>query len=241
MSCLSPTPTDADLLAYLDGDTSLAEHIAQCPSCQARVRKLATEEQALALTLARIDCPDALELGEYALGLVSEAKREEIALHLAHCPECARELKTLQTFLKSSSVEKSFVALQDLGKNVRVLIAKLLQDARTSMQRPGGLTPAMAGIRGVERAPLIYDAQEYQLAIQFQEDAGKPGRRALYGLLIGDEPDAFEVQLWRENTLVAHTAVDAYGNFSISGLQPGDYDMKLVRPQLAIQLDDLGV
>jgi len=99
----------------------------------------------------------------------------------------------------------------------------------------------MAGIRGSEQAPRIYGAEEFQLAIQFQEDPEKPGRRALYGLLIGDEPDAFEVQIWQDDALVAHTPVDAHGNFSISGLQPGGYAMKLIRPKLAIRLDDLSI
>jgi hypothetical protein len=40
---------------------------------------------------------------------------------------------------------------------------------------------------------------------------------------------------------VAHAAVDASGNFSIEGLQPGDYDMKLIRPSLSIRLDDLTI
>ena len=125
---------------------------------------------------------------------------------------------------------------------MRVIIARLIQGGKAGLPGFGGLQPAMAGIRGSDNGPMIYGAEDYQLAIEFLEDPEKPGRRVLYGLLVGDEePSSFEVQLWREQALVAHARVDQYGNFSINDLQPGDYDMRLIRPSLSIRLDDLSV
>jgi len=241
MTCLSPPPTDAELLAYLDGDSSLAAHIAQCPQCRARAQALAQTENLLTKTFARIECPSALELGEYELGLLSSQRSGEIAAHLQHCPSCARELATLQTYLQATETAPAPAPLTDLGDKIKTVIATLVQDFGAALSGPGRLSPAMAGVRGNEAAPQIYQAGEYQLALQLQEDPEKPDKRALYGLLIGDNPGAFEVQLWQAEEVVAHAQVDEYGNFTITEISPGNYSMRLIRPQLSIQLDDVGL
>jgi anti-sigma factor ChrR (cupin superfamily) len=239
MNCsLSPQPADAELLAYLDGDNTLAEHIAHCPACRARVQALAAAEQQLQQHLYRVDCPSAQTLGEYVLSMIDRSQRKSIRAHLAICPACRDEVEVLQTYLQALAPAPE----PGLRDQVRELVARLIQGGQGTMTGVGGLQPAMAGIRGADAGPMIYEADDYQLAIEYHEDPEKPGRRVLYGLLIGDEdPSAFEVQLWREEELVAHAAVDASGNFSIEGLQPGDYDMKLIRPSLSIRLDDLTI
>ena len=240
---LSPQPTDAELLAYLDGDSRLADHIDDCPVCSARIQILAAEERLMQQKLYRAGCPSAHELGEYALGLVTQAQHKAIAAHLEICPACNEELETLQTFLLTAAPAPApAVSKTGQGERIRILIARLIEDGRTALQGIGGMQPALAGVRGSETGPMIYGAEDYQLAIEFLEDPDKPGKRVLFGLLIGDDdPSAFEVELWREKSLVAHAAVDPYGNFSISDLQPGAYDMRLVRPRLAIRLDALSV
>ena len=241
MTCLSPPPTDAELLAYLDGDSSLAAHIAQCPQCRARAQALAQTENLLTQTFARIECPSALELGEYELGLLSPQRSREIAEHLQRCPSCTRELATLQTYLQTEATAPAPAPLTELGDKIKTIIATLVQDLSSSLAGPSALSPAMAGIRGAETAPQIYQAGEYQLALQLQADPEKTGKRALYGLLIGEQPGTFEVQLWHNDEVVSHAQIDEYGNFTITNIEPGNYSMKLIRPQLSIQLEDVGL
>ncbi len=245
MTCsLSPQPTDAELLAYLDGDSKLADHIEDCPVCSARVQLLAAEERVLQQNLHRAECPSARELGEYALGVVSPARQRAIAAHLQICPACNEELETMQTFLLTLAPAPAPAASAQTGpvEQIRVLIARLIEDGRAALQGVGGMQPVLAGVRGGEAGPMIYSAGEYQLAIEFLDDPNRPGKRILFGLLIGDEdPTAFEVELWQGESLIDRAEVDRYGNFNITDLPPGAYDMRLIRPQLAIQLTDLSL
>jgi hypothetical protein len=241
-SSISPHLTDAELLAWLDDDNALAEHIARCPACQTRARMLQAENHRLQVRLYRADCPPAYELGEYGLGLLSPSRLDEIAEHLARCPHCRQELAIQQIFLAGLATEAAPETRSAPVDQIRVVIATLVQDFRAGWQGMGGMQPAMAAMRGKENRPQIYDAGDYQLSLEFQEDPANPGRRALFGLLIGDdEPASFEVQIWLDDVLVAHVPVDDFGNFSISGLQPANYEMKLIRPQLAIHLNDVSI
>ena len=239
-SSISPHLTDAELLAWLDDDNALAEHIARCPACQTRARMLQAENHRLQARLYRADCPPAYELGEYGLGLLSPSRLDEIAEHLARCPHCRQELAIQQTFLAGLATETAPETRSAPVDQIRVVIATLVQDFRAGWQGMGGMQPAMAAMRGKENRPQIYDAGDYQLSLEFQEDPENPGRRALFGLLIGDDaPMSFEIQLWQGDTLVTHAPVDEFGNFSIKDLMNESYDLKLVKPELEIRLDAL--
>jgi len=239
-SSISPHLTDAELLAWLDDDNALAEHIARCPACQTRARMLQAENHRLQARLYRADCPPAYELGEYGLGLLSPSRLDEIAEHLARCSHCRQELAIQQTFLAGLATETAPETRSAPVDQIRVVIATLVQDFRAGWQGMGGMQPAMAAMRGKENRPQIYDAGDYQLSLEFQEDPENPGRRALFGLLIGDDaPMSFEIQLWQGDTLVTHAPVDEFGNFSIKDLMNESYDLKLVKPELEIRLDAL--
>jgi len=239
-SSISPHLTDAELLAWLDDDNALAEHIARCPACQTRARMLQAENHRLQARLYRADCPPAYELGEYGLGLLSPSRLDEITEHLARCPHCRQELAIQQTFLAGLATETAPETRSAPVDQIRVVIATLVQDFRAGWQGMGGMQPAMAAMRGKENRPQIYDAGDYQLSLEFQEDPENPGRRALFGLLIGDDaPMSFEIQLWQGDTLVTHAPVDEFGNFSIKDLMNESYDLKLVKPELEIRLEAL--
>ena len=235
-----PHPTDADLLAWLDGDNSRAAHIAHCPECRARARALQDENLLLRASMYRAECPAAHELGEYGLGLLPQTRLDEIARHVAHCPHCRQELAIQQKFLTSLATETAPAAKSTLGEQVRIVIATLIQDLRNGWQGMGAMQPAMAAMRGKQNKPLIYEAENYQLTIEIQEDPKNRGRQALYGLLVGDDdPTSFEIQLWQGPNLIAQTDVDEYGNFSIANLMKESYDLKLIKPELEIRLEAL--
>jgi hypothetical protein len=105
-----------------------------------------------------------------------------------------------------------------------------------------GVHYAFGAMRGQEKRPMLFSADELQVTLEFYEDEEQPGKRQLVGLLIGEEtPERFQVQVWKEGTCVAETRVDELGNFIISGLEPAQYDLKLVHPKLEIQLNALDV
>ncbi len=236
-STLSPHPSDAELLAWLNGDNTHGEHIAHCRECLTRVQTLSNEEQFLRINLYRADCPSAHELGEYMLRLLPQFQINAIAVHVAHCPHCSQELATLQEFFTAAALP---AAQPTIAKQIRVIMATLLGDIRAGWQGTEGLQPAMAAMRGEQNKPRIYEAEDYQLTIEIQEDPENPGRQALFGLLIGeDAPASFEIQLWQGANLITQEPVDEYGNFSISNLVKENYDLKLIKPELEIRLEAL--
>ena len=236
-SSLPPHPTDADLLAWLNGDNTHGEHISHCHACLERVRTLSNEEQFLRINLYRTDCPSAHELGEYELRMLPQFQLNAITVHVAHCPHCSQELATLREFFMAVALHE---VQSTIAERVRVVVATLLRDAQAGWQGMGGMQPALAAMRGEQNKPRIYEADDYQLTLDIQEDPENPGRRALFGLLIGDDaPMSFEIQLWQGDTLITHAPVDEFGNFSIKDLMNESYNLKLVKPELEIRLDAL--
>jgi hypothetical protein len=237
MTSIQPShPTDAQLLAWLDDDNTFAQHINNCPSCQVRSRALQQTETLLQTALFRATCPTPHTLGEYSLGLLTPQEHNTITQHLARCPHCQKELAIQQTFL-AAPVPTPKPAL---SQQIKTMVASLVQDVRAGWSGLSAMQPALAAIRGPSNGPQIYEAGDYQLSLEFIEDPEHMGRRALFGLLLGDDaPDTFEIQLWQQDVLIQHTPVDAYGNFSIDNLPPGAYEMKLIRPKLIIHLNNL--
>jgi anti-sigma factor RsiW len=89
-----PAPSDAELLAMIDGEDAadVTQHLRNCPACAARAEELAQLQQALRARLFRLFCPPSEQLLEYKEGLVTWAQRDAIAQHVATCPHCAYEL-----------------------------------------------------------------------------------------------------------------------------------------------------
>ena len=119
---------DAHLLAYLDGelDPETAAQIEASPELQARVQSLARFEARLKRGLFRLDCPDGLQLTEYAAGRLPIGQHETINRHLHSCPHCSAELITIRDFLNETKedLEPSLVT------RIRVLVARLLTPLR---------------------------------------------------------------------------------------------------------------
>jgi len=58
-----------------------------------------TLEAGLQAALYRRDCPETIELSEYQLGLLAEAKVASLKTHINRCPHCQAELDRLAEFL----------------------------------------------------------------------------------------------------------------------------------------------
>jgi anti-sigma factor RsiW len=106
MTCVSPPElTDEQLLAYLDGQAAheVEAHVKQCPPCRERMNRLARFQSRLTGQLYRLTCPSARELGEYHLGILPDARGEEVRRHLAECPHCSQELAQFGNLLDQTS------------------------------------------------------------------------------------------------------------------------------------------
>lgn len=231
-----PQPSDAELLAYLDGELppQRAREIEQSAENRRRLAELARHERRLSAHLYRGACPDAHLLGEYHLELLPEAEAEPIAAHLAICPHCAQEVQQLQAYLEDVASDLEYRVLERL----KVLVARLAPgfDAGTSLSPAA---PALAGVRGGEDGPLVYTADDVQVSLEVQDDAAAANRRAILGLVLGVDAEGWGVYLWRDEEEVAGAAVDELGNFMLGDLEPDTYRLLLHGEQVLIHIPEL--
>jgi len=191
----------------------------------------------LSTRLFRIACPTSLAVGEYHLGLLDDDLASKIAQHLRECPHCAGEAAQLKAYLDDLAPSLDFTPLQ----RVKVLIAELVDAARSSRAAPGtpDLAPAFAGLRGEGGGPNIYQVGDVQLTIEIQDDAEQPDRKAILGLITGTDTLGFQAHLWQAGRRVTSVAVDEFGSFIIPRLAPGRYELILGGPETEIHLQAL--
>lgn len=216
-------------------------HLSHCPGCQTRAHELQSLQRALTGSLFRADCPSALELGEYQMGLLPAGQSVMIARHVSLCPHCAQEIATLQHFMAQGEPAARPSVLDTARTRLQVVVAELVSGARGAFAPPA-LAPAFAGLRGGDDDPLIYEAGDVQLSIEVQGDGEHPGHLAIFGLITGlEEGQTAQIELWRDQQRLAGAAVDAIGNFALGGLAPGDYELFITNDTLDIHVQSLCV
>jgi hypothetical protein len=227
----------------MDGepDDLVAAHLAQCPDCRERAQALARLQGHLTARLYRLDCPPAAELGDYHFGLLSADQAAAVASHLALCPHCAAEIAQLEGYLADLAPDLELGLLERAAASVRVLVARAVRGGmglHVSVQP----APALAGLRGDEGRSLIYEADEVQVVIEFHRDPDQPERITILGLVVGlDDPQQLEAHLWHADQRVTSVTVEELGNFAISGVSPGSYELILGGPEVEIHIQDLKV
>lgn len=241
MTCiLPPELDDGTLLAYLDGegDQKVSAHLEQCQYCRERAEQLGRLQERVRAGMYRIDCPTSMELGEYQLGVLADARSRVIARHLKDCPHCGREVGQLKAYLGDLSADLEF----SLGERIRVLVAKLLPTGgQTNPLGAPTLAPAFAGLRGEDGGPRLYQAGEAQVAIEIMDDPMHGDRKMILGLVTGMATSELVAHFWLDDRRVGEVAVDELGNLVIPDLVPGSYQLILSGPEVEIHIRDLDV
>ena len=180
--------------------------------------------------LYRADCPPSIDLGEYRLGLLDKMRRSAIVAHLSECPHCTEELARLDGYLTllQPQEEAAPSLTERLIAGVRVLVAELMGGPRHIL--------AMRGTASAEAEPLLYSAEEIQVALDPQSDPAQPNAILLMGLITGTDTAHWHAQLRRENQLIATTDIDEIGNFSFSALLPGQYQLVVGDNKVEVRL-----
>lgn len=248
MSCvLPPQLTDAALLSYLDGeaDPEVVQHLDRCPACRQRADELFNYVDLLTARLFRATCPPSLELGEYHMGLLPAADAGRVRAHVDECPHCTADLAVIADYMAQPDLAPALDLLGPIKERAQVLVARLVSGGRAlgALGTPGPVfAPALAGVRGGEAGPLIFEAEEIQIAIELQAGPQPTSQVSLLGLIQG--PDDFSgapVRVWRDDDLIAAESVDEVGNFVIDGLESGQYALTIGKAPLEIQIPQLDV
>jgi len=245
MACVSPPePKDWELLTYIDGeaDQRVVEHVEQCVHCREKAHRLAHLQGRLTAELYRLTCPSPEELGEYHLGILPRDRAAAVACHLAECPHCTREVTQLKDYLTQLAPTLELGPLERIKEQVWVLVARLVSGGPGDrLLKQPALAPAHAGIRGEEDGPCIYQADDVQTVIEVQDDAERPDRKGIFGLVTGMDTGEMQAHLWQADQRVAVVPVDELGNFVIPNLAPGSYELILSSPEVEIHIQDLQV
>jgi hypothetical protein len=186
-------------------------------------------EARLRVSLFRVACPQAHELGEYKLGGLSRGRRNAVRLHLETCPHCSKELLQLDEYLQLISPKTS----PAVPSSLRVLVAQLLSGPLL----PSALAPAAAGVRGEPGQPCVYEAGEARIVVDVQEDASRGPGRILLGLITGVPTREWTVALEMASEPKSQTAIDEAGNFLMPVPLQGPYSLRLRGPEVEIQLE----
>ena len=231
---LKPQFRDDQLLAYLEGDLDpeISAQIEKSPADCKRAQELAGLERRLAARLYRIECPESQVLGEYSLGLLSRAEAQAIAAHLQDCPHCSAELAGIREFMREAGPQVS------PGKGIRMLLARLISGPGSAPS--GGMAPAFA-TRGQNEEAAVYAAEGFRITLMQREDRTQAGKKSITGLLVGEGPARFTLQLRSSQGETFVGEVDALGNFVVAGLSPGMYALDLIGPDQVIHIPELEV
>jgi hypothetical protein len=230
-------PSIAEWLARLDEEPMPGQAGPPAAAQPQRLVALRLAQQRLRDAL-RPEGPTIMELGEYALGLLSGSQRAALELRLARLPGARQELEEIRRYLDfppAGAADPS--STPGLFEQVRILVAELMRGA-------GSAAPAFAfrdqaapvGARpGDAPAPhetLTYRAGDLLLTLDVDEDSA-PGDRVLTGLIIGADEGAFTLaRLARSDTPQDNapeftSEIDELGNFTVAGIVPGTYDLAL--------------
>ena len=186
-------------------------------------------ESRLTATLYRAFCPDTSELGEYHFEMSTPELAAFIRDHLKECPHCRRELRQLEQFLTNVSPDLEFSPIERFKIWVAELVPELPELSR----------PLMLGLRGETTGQKFYQAGDAQITIEIQNDPAAPGSKLVLGLVLGISTAGMRVQCQHAEHELVDSPVDELGNFILSGLEPGEYDLILRNDEVEIQIPDL--
>ncbi len=234
MECVSPPELDdRHLWSYVDreADHETLLHLERCEHCSEKAKALAQLQVRVKSRLYRITCPSPLELGEYHLRILPSPHMLVIAQHVRECPHCEGEVAQLAGYLSDLTLQPSSL------EKIKIFVAQLISRGGSDQESgTPSMTPTLAGLRGEEEEPFIYKADDIQIIIEVQDVVDQPGKRKLLGLITGLEFNGFVMQVHQEGQLIITTSVDEIGNFLISPLSPGHYDLTLLGPDKEIHI-----
>jgi hypothetical protein len=192
-------------------------------------------ERKLSTYLYRFDCPSPHDLGEYHLKILSDDQTEAITQHLTNCPHCTRELTQLRNYLSELAPDLDYT----FQERVKIWIARMLPNGPEGRMVTGPI-PNFA-LRGETDGPLMFEAGNYQLTLEIQDDPANPGLKSILGLVIGGVDVLHQVELWQDGRSIVQTTIDDLGNFVFSGVKSGSYDLILSQKAAEIHVQAFNV
>ena len=201
-------------------------------------------------------CPDFEQVIDYLDGKLTPAETERVAAHLASdCANCAEtrawyeRLRTVaasdDTVAPPAWVFKQAVRIFDTARRPR--LAERIGQAIATLVFDSFARPQLAGIRSTETAnrQLLYRAGDYSIDLQIAPSTGARGD--LIGQVLREGEATFEsvanlpLEIARGNQLLHATITDEMGEFKISDVDYGTYDLRIELADGQITIPELPV
>jgi len=257
MDCLhSNAPDDDELLRFALDEEPLRkearEHLAQCETCQQRLRMFKQVNNALIAKFYRSQCPSAEQLSFYCADLLPSDDRMHIAAHILDCPLCSAEIVATRRFI--AEVEPLPVPVPVLSpraaiNGVRRIAASLVRQQAQLVLRNGN-TPTESSW------PRQYKAETIDLSLHLSRASN--GDYLLLGILTSvgnaESVDAFEgakAELYlasnttntapETQTPIRITEVDDLGNIVFNAVPVGQYTLLIHLPEREIVIEDVTI
>lgn len=228
-TCVAPGMVDGrELFDWAEGRPTpkVESHIAVCAACHTQ----ALEYSAI---IARLSRRWTDVLIDYVADLLPPEERARVARHLLICRRCSDEVAELRADLAEPAVPPSGVPLLE---RLAVTIATLLH--------PTAAPPAYAGTRGGMPGlqPPTYAAGDARITIHVASVGG--GLVAVRGMVLSPQhpPAALvrsRVDLLCGDRIVATEDLTEYGHFTLSGIAPGEYALRVSFPDRAVLIPAL--
>lgn len=203
-----------------------------------------------------MNCPSFEQLVDFLDQRLDETEAEAVATHITGCSACASvtgwyERVRLITASDVSIAPPSWV----LKRAVRIFDTKKLRQTPGLTERIGQAIaslvfdsfarPALAGVRSTETAnrQLLYRAGDYSVDLQIA-----PSERStldLIGQVLKEGEPSFEsvsglkLDIARSGGVVFSAITDEMGEFKVSEIEPGVYDLRVQLPEGSITLPDI--
>lgn len=203
-------------------------------------------ENKLKTVLYRRECPPGLELGEYELGILDMARRNEIVSHLAMCPHCQADLGQMRQFMAMPAVDLEAAIARPqqrtpLLERIKVVVVNLV----TLPESLTGTMPQPVFRGSEENDTRVIEADEYVISLSTVTDQATWPKRNMIGNIIplGEDEDFadWSANLWRSGKLLASAKVAADSHFVFADVQfeASAHELILSGPSVEIHLQNL--
>jgi hypothetical protein len=187
----------------------------------------------LTAKLHRFSCPASEQLIAYYQDELEGSEKLVVAQHLRQCPHCARELATLTRVERAGWGERLRTAIRALDAGLVSPPVQIAGAVRDAAQR-------------AHPAPLLYRAEEVEVILNLRPSRTHPRQQELSGLVSvgGQVPETIggaQVELYRDEGLIAITRVSPLGHFTFAAMEPADYDLSLIWDDREIRLTGVRV
>jgi hypothetical protein len=190
-------------------------------------------------------CPSFERLIDYLDNRLVDQDGERIAAHLAtSCPNC---LENRDWYLQTRSLAASDDSLEPpawvskralrIFETQRPRLVERLGQAIAALVFDSFARPAVAGIRSTETTnrQLLYNAGDYSIDLQIAR--GSQAGAELVGQILREGEASFEsvanlkLELAAEDQTVTEVFSNEMGEFTISGISRGVYDLRVETPE----------